>query len=114
VPTSPPGSGLAAINLIHLNFFSLSLSHRANPGKMVHRVLIAHEWRIPRLMVALLITELPLTVLCLVLMGIADPNTYRTKLWADGGKAGLNSNPNIILYSYANYKPLEPPLVWSQ
>lgn len=81
---------------------------------MVHRVLIAHEWRIPRLMVGLLITELPLTVLCLVLMGIADPNTYRTKLWADGGKAGLNSNPNIILYSYANYKPLEPPLVWSQ
>jgi hypothetical protein len=78
------------------------------------RVLIAHEWRMPKLMVGLLILELPLTVLCLVLMGVADPNTYRTKLWADGGKAGLNSNPNIILYSYANYKPLEPPLVWSQ
>lgn len=77
-------------------------------------VLIAYNWRMPKLMVALMILELPLTVFALVLFGVADPNTYRTKMWQDGANAGFNSNPNIIMFSYANYAPVEPPVVWSQ
>ena len=58
--------------------------------------------------------EFLLTVAMLALFGIADPNTYRTKLWQDGSDQGYNSNPNEILYSYANYRPISVPLVWSQ
>lgn len=65
-------------------------------------------------MVALFIIEFPLTVALLTLFGIADPNTYRTKMWQNGADQGFNSNPNEILYAYANYRPIDPPLVWSQ
>ena len=64
-------------------------------------------------MYGLFLLELPATVGCLLLFGIADPNTYRTKLWQDGSNHGFNSNPNEILYSYANYKPIHTPLIWS-
>jgi hypothetical protein len=77
------------------------------------RILIAHGWRWPKVLIALLIIEFPLTVACLALFGIADPDTYRTKLWQNGSDQGFNSNPNEIIYSYANYKPISTPMVWS-
>jgi hypothetical protein len=58
--------------------------------------------------------EFPLTVALLALFGIADPDTYRTRLWQDGSNNGFNSNPNAALYAAANYRPYTTPKVWSQ
>lgn len=50
----------------------------------------------------------------LVVFGIAQPDLYRTKMWQIGFDNKLNSNPNMILYAYANFKPLpKVPLIWS-
>lgn len=76
-------------------------------------VNIAHNWKLPKLMIGLFILELPLTIACLVFFGVADPDTYRTRMWQNGSDKGFNSNPNEILYSYANYRPIKVPLVWS-
>ncbi|KAK3069311.1 hypothetical protein LTR53_012449 [Teratosphaeriaceae sp. CCFEE 6253] len=76
-------------------------------------LLIAHRWRMPKVLIALLVLEFPLTIACLALYGLADPNTYRTKLWQNGYDQGFNSAPNSILYSYANYKPVHTPVIWS-
>lgn len=54
-----------------------------------------------------------MTIAALALFGIADPDLYRTKLWQAGSDAGFNSNPNELLYAYANYRPIKTPLVWS-
>lgn len=78
------------------------------------RVWFARQWRMPKLFIALMILEFLLTVACLTLMGIADPNTYRTKLWQNGFDQGFNSAPNSILYYYANWQPAKVPLIWSQ
>jgi hypothetical protein len=77
-------------------------------------IYIAHRWRLRKTMFALFAVETCLTVALLALFGIADPNTYRTKLWQNGSDRGFNSNPNEILYAYANYRPIKVPLVWSQ
>ena len=61
----------------------------------------------------LIALEVPLVISILALFGIADPNTYRTKLWQNGSDQGFNSNPNEILYAYANYQPIHVPVVWS-
>jgi len=61
----------------------------------------------------MLAIESALTVPALALTGIADPDTYRDKLWHDGFMNGYNSDPSTILYSYANYQPVKTPLVWS-
>jgi len=61
----------------------------------------------------MLTIEAALTVPALALTGIADPNTYRSKLWHDGYMNGYNSDPSTILYSYANYEPVKVPLVWN-
>lgn len=81
---------------------------------MSPRIFIAQQWRIPRIMVALFVLEFPLTVAMLTLFGVADPNTYRDKLWKNGADQGFNSDPNQIIYMYANYEPVKYPLVWSQ
>jgi hypothetical protein len=67
----------------------------------------------PKLMLTLFVLEFFLTVAALSLFGIADPNTYRTKLWQNGADQGFNSDPSEILYAYANYRPIPVPLVWS-
>jgi len=64
--------------------------------------------------VALLVLEFPLTVSFLTLVGISDPDTYRTKLWADGYANGFNSSPDQPLYAAANYQKSVTPLIWSQ
>ena len=76
-------------------------------------VYIAHRWRLPKLMIALFILEFPFTIAALALFGIADPDTYRTKLWQNGADQHFNSDPSEILYRYANYKPVHYPIIWS-
>jgi len=75
---------------------------------------LSTRWRFGKLNIWLFIVELPLTVAMLALAGIADPDLYRTKLWQDGSDNGFNSNPNEILYDYANHRPPNTPMVWSQ
>ncbi|RMZ84613.1 hypothetical protein DV737_g1114, partial [Chaetothyriales sp. CBS 132003] len=58
--------------------------------------------------------EFGLTVGLLVMSGIADPNTYRTKLWQYGADNCWNSSPQTGLYAAANYQPYHTPIVWSQ
>lgn len=58
--------------------------------------------------------EFPFTIATLALYGIADPDTYRTALWTQGAQFGWNSDPIEILYSYANYAPIQPPAPWNQ
>ena len=72
------------------------------------------SWRHPRPFLWLCMLEFPMTVACLALFGIADPNTYRTKLWKEGYKNGWNSDPVDILYAIANYKPVDTPHPWNQ
>lgn len=78
------------------------------------KILIARRWRVEKLFWALLILEIPLTIALLALFGIADPDTYRTKLWRNGSVKGFNSDPSEILYAYANYQPISVPLIWSR
>ncbi|KAH6619953.1 hypothetical protein C7974DRAFT_363162 [Boeremia exigua] len=77
------------------------------------RFFIPRQWRLVRVVWALLILEFPFTVANLALFGIASPNLYRNILWNEGGKMGFNSDPSTIVYAYANYKPVTIPLVWS-
>lgn len=75
---------------------------------------IPRRWRTPKVLIGLFILELLITVAALALFGIASPDLYRTKLWQEGSDHGWNSNPNQILYAYANYRPIHYPLPWSQ
>lgn len=63
----------------------------------------------------LMLVELIGLVPILVIFGLAQPDLYRTDLWRIGFEHKLNSNPNMILYAYANYQP-QPnvPLIWSR
>ncbi|KAF2790322.1 hypothetical protein K505DRAFT_327638 [Melanomma pulvis-pyrius CBS 109.77] len=74
---------------------------------------IPRQWRFPSVIWTLLVLELPFTVANLALFGIASPNLYRTILWAEGGRLGLNSDPSTVLYAAANYRPVKIPVVWS-
>ena len=75
---------------------------------------IPREWRHPKILTFFFVIELPFTVAALALFGIATPDLYRTQLWQEGSNHGWNSNPNEILYAYANYRPIKTPLPWSQ
>lgn len=62
-----------------------------------------------------MVFELIGVVVCLVIFGISQPNLYRTDMWRIGFENKLNSNPNIVLYAYANHRPLPNiPFIWSQ
>lgn len=78
------------------------------------KFFVARNWRMRKLFFVLLIIELPLTIALLALFGIAEPDTYRTKLWRNGSVKGFNSDPSEILYAYANYRPISVPLIWSR
>ena len=73
---------------------------------------IPREWRLSKVIWILLLLEFPFTVADLALFGIAAPNTYRTKLWKEGGEHGFNSDPSTIVYAYANYRPVKIPVIW--
>lgn len=63
----------------------------------------------------LMLVELLSLIPLLVLHGIAQPDTWRTTMWQVGYDHGWNSDPRMILYAYANYRPLPKiPMVWSQ
>ena len=72
-------------------------------------------WKWPRVLIALFVLELGGTVAALALFGIAAPDLFRTQLWRVGFNNNFNSDPNQILYAYANHRPLpKTPFVWSQ
>ncbi|KAF2192664.1 hypothetical protein K469DRAFT_553263 [Zopfia rhizophila CBS 207.26] len=77
------------------------------------KCFIPRNWRLGQVIWILLILEFPFTVANLALFGIAAPNTYRTKLWKEGGEHGFNSDPLTIVYAAANYRPVKTPMVWS-
>lgn len=65
-------------------------------------------------MYLLMVAELAGLVPALVLFGIEQPDLYRTEFWRIGHELGLNSDPRMILYAYANHRPLPKiPFVWS-
>lgn len=76
--------------------------------------LLHRKWKLRKLMYGLMLAELAGLVPILVLFGMEQPDLYRTKFWQIGYNEGLNSDPNMILYAYANHVPLPKiPLVWS-
>lgn len=75
---------------------------------------IPRQWRTPRTMNGLFVFELLLSIAALALFGIAQPDLYRTRFWKEGSLHGWNSNPNEIIYAYANHRPIHTPLPWSQ
>ncbi|GAW11643.1 hypothetical protein EKO27_g6755 [Xylaria grammica] len=81
---------------------------------MAYRIL-KRKWPSPTAMWIMMPIELALTVTLLVLTALAQPDTYRTKLWKAGYELGFNSSPAVILYAYANGKtPPTVPFVWSR
>lgn len=73
------------------------------------------EWRTrKRVMLLLCAFEFAPTIAALTLFGIADPDTYRTKLWQEGANHGWNSDPIELVYAAANYKPIKAPTPWNQ
>lgn len=95
---------------------SSSASHNpsASDDQTLPRVHLARTWRTPRLLLGLFTLETALTIAALALFGIADPDLYRTKLWADGYALGYNSSPDGALLAAANHVPFSTPLCWSQ
>jgi hypothetical protein len=77
------------------------------------RFFLPRKWRMPKLILGLILFEFPFTVANLSLFGIAAPNTYRTILWRLGGEMGFNSDPSQVAYAAYNYQKMEIPLVWS-
>ncbi len=75
---------------------------------------IPRKWRAPQVLVGLFVCELLFSIATLALFGIAHPNLYRTRFWQEGSDHGWNSNPNQMIYAYANYKPISAPVPWSQ
>jgi len=77
--------------------------------------ILHRPWRVRKPFYIAMVFELIGLVPTLVLFGIAQPDLYRTKMWQIGFNNGFNSNPNMILYAYANHRPLPAvPFVWSQ
>ncbi|KAL8770594.1 MAG: hypothetical protein Q9209_003662 [Squamulea sp. 1 TL-2023] len=75
---------------------------------------IPRQWKFPKVIIYLFGIELLIEIAALALYGIAQPDLYRTRLWQEGSDHGWNSNPNSIIYAYANYRPVHTPLPWSQ
>lgn len=78
--------------------------------RIVHR-----PWKATNYAYALMSLELLGLIPILVLFGLAQPDLYRSNLWQIGWENRFNSNPAIILYAYANHRPLPTiPFVWSK
>jgi len=103
-------------SLQHHLFKTSPLSYEPTAAMRIPSLLtsIPRRWRTPRAILSLFIVELLLSVAALALYGIAQPDLYRTRLWKEGSNHGWNSNPNEIIYAYANYRPIPTPLPWSQ
>lgn len=82
---------------------SYRLVHRKWPAKARKAI----GWMMPLELIGL--------IPALVIFGISQPDLYRTDMWQIGWDNRLNSNPNMILYAYANHRPLpQIPLIWSR
>ena len=71
------------------------------------------RWRVTKPIYGLLLAETPFIIAGLALYGIADPNTYRSRLWQDGFDNGFNSSPAQPIYDMVNGGQGVTPLVWS-
>ena len=77
--------------------------------------ILRRKWRVKKPLFLMMIPELAGVVACLVLFGLEQPDLYRTLFWQIGFDHQLNSDPRMILYAYANHRPLPNiPFVWSQ
>lgn len=82
----------------------------ARTYRILHR-----PWRAKAPLYWGMVPELACIVPLLVLFALQSPDAWRTLFWRIGFENKLNSNPNMIIYAYANHQPLPPiPLVWSQ
>ncbi|KAF5663099.1 succinate-semialdehyde dehydrogenase [Fusarium heterosporum] len=93
--------------------------HLDKPAKSKGYTVFFRKW--PRLARKttwwLMPLELAGTVAALVIFGISQPDLYRTDMWQIGWQHDppLNSNPAMILYAYANHRPLpKVALVWTR
>ncbi|KAH7256666.1 hypothetical protein BKA59DRAFT_507580 [Fusarium tricinctum] len=93
--------------------------HTDKPAKSKGYTIFFRKW--PRLARKatwwLMPFELMGTVAALVIFGISQPDLYRTDMWQIGWQHDppLNSNPAMILYAYANHRPLpKVALVWTR
>ncbi|KAG7293402.1 hypothetical protein NEMBOFW57_003452 [Staphylotrichum longicolle] len=75
--------------------------------------ILRRPWRARRPLYWGMLPELAGIVPLLVLFGVQQPDAFRSLFWRIGFEHKLNSNPNMILYAYANHQPL-PTIVWSQ
>lgn len=81
---------------------------------MAYRI-VKRKWPSSAAMWIMMLVELALTVTLLVLTALAQPDTYRTKLWKAGNDLGFNSSPSVIAFAHANGKtPPTIPFVWSR
>jgi len=77
--------------------------------------IIHRPWRARRWLFITMGLELAGLIPILVLFGIAQPDMFRSRLWQVGYENRFNSNPAMIIYAYANHRPLpQIPFVWSQ
>ncbi|KAI8717332.1 hypothetical protein NCS52_00808500 [Fusarium sp. LHS14.1] len=67
----------------------------------------------PKVPLSLLMVEFIIALMAVILFGLAFPDRFRSRLWENGGEEGWNSNPNMIIYYYANHRePPEVPYLW--
>jgi hypothetical protein len=82
----------------------------ARTYRILHR-----PWRARRPLYYIMVPELAGVITLLVLFGVQQPDAFRSLFWRIGYENKLNSNPNMILYAYANYQEIPTvPFVWSR
>ncbi|KAL2683133.1 hypothetical protein Neosp_007600 [[Neocosmospora] mangrovei] len=69
----------------------------------------------PKVPLSLLLVEFTISLMAVILFGLAFPDRFRSRLWENGGEEGWNSNPNKIIYYYANHRePPKVPFLWQK
>jgi hypothetical protein len=109
-----------AIDMMKLPIFNRSSQeHTDKPAKPKTYKIVFRKW--PRLARKAVWWLMPLeligVVAALVIFGISQPDLYRSDMWKIGWQHDppLNSNPAIVLYAYANHRPLPKiALVWTR
>ncbi|EHK25310.1 uncharacterized protein TRIVIDRAFT_229558 [Trichoderma virens Gv29-8] len=79
--------------------------------------ILHRKWpRVPRLAIRwLMLAEFIGLVPILTIFGLSQPDLYRSAMWKIGWDHRLNSNPDIILFAYANHVAQPKlPLIWSR
>ncbi|KAK4084555.1 uncharacterized protein Triagg1_1035 [Trichoderma aggressivum f. europaeum] len=79
--------------------------------------ILHRKWpRVPRLAIRwLMLVEFIGLVPILTIFGLSQPDLYRSAMWKIGWDHRLNSNPDVILFAYANHVAQPKiPLIWSR